>query len=330
VSYIREQQYGYRRGLVLGLTMAEIVVLVIFVLLLVLGVVFARQVERVRLLEEQLDRIAFELSSMVSQPRQNVMPAAGERDLAGDPAGSLVIIERELNRLRQLEHALEEARPADTGSRPLPEVLRELTLLREAVVAAGISPTPKALREALDGLAAARSVLSRSGRPEASAVVDERQHLIQENRNLRAQTERLARENRNLRAQMANLRRQARTGGRGLDHPPCWATPEGKPEYIFDVTLTNRGLILRDRALPHRVEDRKQLPIDKIVSNTELTPKRFLDITEPLFKWSIEHECRFVVRVFDETGAAEKATYKHLMRILEQRFYKYEVIGERF
>jgi hypothetical protein len=53
-------------------------------------------------------------------------------------------------------------------------------------------------------------------------------------------------------------------------------------------------------------------------------------MTAPLFKWSKNNKCRFVVRAFDTTGATQKAIYKRHMRVLEERFYKYEVRDERF
>ena len=129
---------------------------------------------------------------------------------------------------------------------------------------------------------------------------------------------------------MTDLLRQARSGGRGLDHPPCWATPDGKAEYIFDIALTRRGLIVRERELPHRAIERAKLPIGDLALDDELIPKNFLGMTEPLFRWSVDNECRFVVRAFDSTAPTEKTIYKRHMRVLEQRFYKYEELNETF
>ncbi len=53
-------------------------------------------------------------------------------------------------------------------------------------------------------------------------------------------------------------------------------------------------------------------------------------MTNPLFRWSVDNGCRFVVRAFDTTGPTEKAIYKRQMSVLEQRFYKYEELTERF
>ncbi len=274
---IADQKRDYRRGLVLGLTMAEIFVLVIFVLLLVLSALLARQA-----------RDAAELRERIA-----ILEAAD-----ADP-------DKEVARLRELEQALETARPHGAPERPLPEVFRDLVLLRDAIADAGIAPEPEALRQKL------------------AEAPDAQKKLVKEKA-------RLAREVENLKSRMANLRRQAQSGGRGLDHPPCWPTREGKAEYTFDVALTSRGLIIRDRELPHRMAERAELPFAGIVFGEDLTPEQFLSMTAPLYLWSVNNRCRFVVRAFDATGPTEKTLYKRHLRALEKHFYKYEPPNERF
>ena len=288
MSTIQHSDQSYRSGLVLGFTMAEISILITFVLLLVLSVLFGRKSKEV---EELKQRIA------ILEPNTS----------------------KELIRLKKLEQEFNSARPADTQEQSLPEVFRELVLVRQKIVDAGIKPKPNALQLALEESALAQKALAAMGGQGAVALTQE---ITQ-----------LDRENTNLKAQMANLRRQARIGGRGLDHPPCWATPEGRPEYIFDVALTSQGLMLRDRVIPHnRLYELDNIPVDALVFGKELTPIVFTEMTKPLFDWSAEQipECRFVVRVFDTTGPTEKALYKHHMRVLEHHFYKYEAVKEKF
>jgi len=266
--------------------MAEIALLVIFVLLLVLGTLLGIQARELAALKKAVVEYK-----------------------------SIADVQQEVVRLRKLKVELEAARPESTERRTLPELFRELLLLRAVATDAGIANTPEALRRALVEAAAAR----KGHKAIARKVVT-----------VKKKNARLLRTNANLKAQMANLQRQGRAGGRGLDHPPCWATSDGKAEYIFDVALTSRGLIIRDRELPHRVADRAALPIANLVFNTELNPERFLAVTAPLFHWSMQHECRFVVRTFDTTGPAEKLAYKRQMRVVEQRFYKYEELNAPF
>ena len=130
---------------------------------------------------------------------------------------------------------------------------------------------------------------------------------------------------------MQNLRSRLAAGGHGTEYPPCWAEPEtGRIEYIFDVALLADGFLVRKRDLPDRAEDWQALPLEWRVVEQRLDAETFLARFAPLYAWSVEHECRFFVRAFDETGPTEKAIYKRQMRVLEARFYKYEVLIDSF
>jgi len=67
--------------------------------------------------------------------------------------------------------------------------------------------------------------------------------------------------------------------GSGIGIPPCWnRTQETNsfkilPEYLYDVIIVNDGIILtntNDR-YPHRINDRKKLPLSQIVENIALS-----------------------------------------------------------
>ena len=114
--------------------------------------------------------------------------------------------------------------------------------------------------------------------------------------------------------------------------PSCWTdkTTRKKPEYIFDIALTSSGLMLRDRALPHRAAQQAKLPLKGLTFDKVMTPSEFLASGRAIYNWSVKHGCRFFVRAFDLTLATEKAIYKRQLRRLEQIFYKYEVLEEAF
>ena len=113
--------------------------------------------------------------------------------------------------------------------------------------------------------------------------------------------------------------------------PKRWAgTRPGKPEYIFDVALTTYGLIIRDRKLPHRKDEQSKLPLDRITFERELTRAQFRAAAKPLYDWSVAHECRFFVRVFDKTADTAKTIYKRHLRYVGERFYPYEELDEQF
>jgi cell division protein FtsB len=299
--------------------MAEIAVLVIFVLLLVLGTLFAQQARELDALRMQITELreaSEELHRLAETVGRDPQKIIDELARSAELEKRLIIAEKDAERLRKLEKEIGAAQPEGAPKQPLPEFIRELVLVRDAVVKGGLTAKPDAIRKALTEARAAKEAMETLAGKDLTAVVSE--------------NEQLTREVENLKAQMANLRRQAQKGGRGLDHPPCWATPDGRAEYIFDIALTSQGLVIRDRDLPHRAQDRAALPLSGIVFGEELLPDRFLAMTGPLYQWSVDHECRFVVRAFDTTGATEKANYKRHMRVLEQRFYKYEEPSERF
>ncbi len=58
-----------------------------------------------------------------------------------------------------------------------------------------------------------------------------------------------------------------------MEMPACWATPDGKPEYTFQVVLTSGGIIVHDNALEHRRDEQASLPIDKIQFDQEISIK---------------------------------------------------------
>jgi hypothetical protein len=116
-----------------------------------------------------------------------------------------------------------------------------------------------------------------------------------------------------------------RASGKGTQFPPCWADEvTGKPEYIFDVSITSAGIVIRDNAIPHRAAEEAQLPIKGIDFGRTLSAASFTAETRPLLDWSSRQDpvCRFFVRLYDLTGPAEKTTFKNGLRTVEGHFYK--------
>jgi len=123
---------------------------------------------------------------------------------------------------------------------------------------------------------------------------------------------------------LKNAEKQLATVSRGTEKPACWADQTGKPEYIFDIALKSRSLVIRDNALPHRVVEQSALPLKGLVFGAELGQQDFRAQTRALFDWSEGEGCRFFVRVFDLTAAHEKDIYKRQLRTVGEHFYYYE------
>lgn len=112
----------------------------------------------------------------------------------------------------------------------------------------------------------------------------------------------------------------------GNDKPPCWKK-EGTiatVEYLYDATINDVGVVLinTDNRYPHRVQERKTLPLENVTENITLTANQFRDQTLPIFKLT-ENECRHYVLVKDQSGN-DKQHYKQILQAIEDRFYKYE------
>ena len=122
-----------------------------------------------------------------------------------------------------------------------------------------------------------------------------------------------------LHGEVVNLEHKLLSAGQGTQLPPCWTTPDGKPEYIFNVTLTSTGLLVHDNQYHHAEETQLigALPFD-----TEIDQQTFLHDSEGLYDWGKSHQCGFFVRVFDATKPSEKAVYKERLQIVEAHFYK--------
>ena len=112
----------------------------------------------------------------------------------------------------------------------------------------------------------------------------------------------------------------------GNDKPPCWkkAGTVAKPEYLFDAIINDSGIILEntDSRYPHRVADRKKLPLGEVTEDITLNAQQFLNQTKAVFELNKE-TCRHYLLVKDLSGN-NKNHFKKYLSAIEDRFYKYE------
>ena len=112
----------------------------------------------------------------------------------------------------------------------------------------------------------------------------------------------------------------------GNDKPPCWkkAGTVAKPEYLFDAIINDSGIILKntDSRYPHRVVDRKKLPLGEVTEEITLNAQQFLNQTKAIFVLNKE-TCRHYLLVKDLSGN-NKNHFKKYLSAIEDHFYKYE------
>ncbi len=112
----------------------------------------------------------------------------------------------------------------------------------------------------------------------------------------------------------------------GNDLPPCW-TKKGtlaKVEYLYDAVINDDGVILTntDSRYPHRVKDRKNLPLGAVTEGVVLNAQQFLNQTKAVFVLNKE-TCRHYLLVKDLSGN-NKNHFKKYLSAIEDHFYKYE------
>jgi hypothetical protein len=332
---IRRNDRAYRRGLILGLTMAEVVVLIIFALLLALATLIAVKEKRITQLTQELNA-KNETIVQLKQRVKYLTRDAGNNDyddlfrdleVAQKRAARADLLEQKFTGLQERSKTLEEIEKAlsenplqlaGTLENQLVEILQEAQRARELSEVLTEHGLPdKDLRRLEKELASLATISEKFANLQIG-------RMHSEIRDLRKQLDQRQ-------ERIDEMSKESAGIGKGTEMPACWSNKAtSKPEYIFDIALTSSGLLVRDRALPHRAAEQETLPLDKIIFGKLLKPRKFLQAGRAIFRWSVKHDCRFFVRAFDLTLANEKTIYKRQLRVLEQLFYKYEVLDEAF
>lgn len=116
--------------------------------------------------------------------------------------------------------------------------------------------------------------------------------------------------------QLNNLMRS----GNGLTYPSCWTTIDGQTEYIFDITIRDEGLIVKD-ATPSRSSDPQSALLQPFDRDKLVNERTFQKATAKIFDWSRGEKCRFYSIIRDGTAPTSKQRYKELRTIVEGHFY---------
>lgn len=305
-----------RRGLILGLTLAEVLLLLLFILLLAL----ASQLQHSRALAVEAERRYDDISRSLDQltALQEALMVGGAIDLTSVQTlvlrfQQIVETENALSKLREENAALiQQASLVKSLGPNSEEKLRAVAGTMQR--AAEIDPydPPALLNRALE-------VINRLGpdtqpdqvRPLSQMIPQgELNHKIA---NLEANNDKLRRERDNL-----------MISGKGLSFPSCWINSTGQTEFLFDVTFMDAGVRVSD-ATPSRAQDPAWAMVGNFARSSEINERAFLSATSKLAAWSREQKCRFYTRNYDATGATNKDRYKYLQRQIEQNFYPFYV-----
>ena len=306
----REQERHYRRGLILGLTVAEVMLLVLFCLLLLFLHIFKTskpltpaQRTAVRLADEVIAADAGESSE---NDFKDLFESLTVLVRSGN-AKSIKALTDTVVQFRSVDEprdggATDDRDRADRTKESPRERLAAVKALAEAVIKSGDGKTIEQAAQIATEISAAKASLG------DKSPVELMREVIDHERQARADGV-----------------KAVKPGGAGTEHPSCWTSPEtGKPEYIFDATLTSGFIAVHDNALPHRAREQGLLPVQGISFDQDVNPTNFMAMTLPLYSWSDAHDCRFFVRIVDKTEGHEKAIYKRELRVVGERFYHFE------
>jgi hypothetical protein len=293
------EERTYRRGLVMGLTMAEIMVLIIFALLLILAkiVTVAEPPEMPKPFTALVEkwRKASPGENNFDDKAQELIAAAEFGSAAGEAL--LVPSMRPKSQATGRGSAVD-ARHVKAEIERLKQVLETGRMAEATAGKNNMGMTPQD---------AAREFLSSAG---AAYEKGARSHFYGSSNIWIADV-----------VKKADLAKGP--GGDGTEHPPCSAT-DGKPDFIFDVHLKSTFITVHDNQLPQISNKRAEWPTERIRFDVGVSRAGFTAMTDELFQWSKARQCRFFVRILDETAAHEKAIYKIQLRTVGYHFYYFE------
>jgi len=122
-----------------------------------------------------------------------------------------------------------------------------------------------------------------------------------------------------LQAELNKLKAEMLKMGNVEVPPPCFAKfYNGQTPYVFDIHLKNDGFVLFD-TIPDRLRSQlradipNQPPLERALSAAE-----FKSATSGFINYGKRNQCKFYVKVYDDTGSKEKV--KNLLKVVESNF----------
>jgi hypothetical protein len=301
----------FRRGVVLGLTMAEALLLLIFLLMLILAIKLNGQSAKIVKLEQ--DKTAAQTSLAAMQPvieklsqkqkfdiTQDYVRVKQQLDLAN---ARLKDAELSVDLITQAQAVLPDMKPEEAAKALLNEAAIGRQALDAAKKIAPDLPPEQAVQALLDAALIGKAV-GKGGDPEQLLASAASCHSdLQSCKN---------------QAVYLNGKLNAKSGGFGL--PPCWVDQGGKIQYIFDASLQDDGIEIEDKGVAGREADQAKLPLGRVHFDRLMDRGTFEDAFQPLLNWSNDHGCRFYVRLYDDMKTADRSEYKSLRGAVEGYF----------
>jgi hypothetical protein len=293
-------QRDYRRGVVLGLTLAEVLVLLVFLLLLTMAALLARRDRDEAAMVARIERY-----TAILKPLTDDLHKEGIQIHDTDTLASLIERGKAADALRsQLEEA---GRALEAARQDHDRQESELSYLREKVAEQG-----KFVKTAAE-YAAMAAILERVPGPETESLPEKLAGVLRNNNNLLGQNDQMR----------AELARAKGNGGSGL--PYCWALPGGQPQFMLMVEMQDGGVIAHDLAPRARPDDSAWTLLDGLGRESLMPIQQFITQTLPLKGRGDAERCRYAIEVVDHTATSNKPGYKRFMGLLYGTFLIREI-----
>lgn len=323
---VKREDESYRRGVVLGLTMAEVTILLLFCLLLTMLFLLHRKDQQIAALGGSKSGRTYVVSLPVLQQIQSQFGPVDSQTEINDDFQKLIIAQQRLSTIDQIANtggvALDPHQPVDAHVKVVAKIANAA---RNVVVASGQpARAPDDVLKGMDSIEKATAILMKARGANAGVSITDRTAIRT------AIAGELCADQHSDQKRFDECKKKIIdvTGGKGLEFQSCWWDKTVNPwqtKDIYNVVLTDSGLIIHDLD-PAIEEYRNQkatiLPVSGIRLGRLVSQSEFLDETLPLLAWSDKNKCRFYVRVFDQTGPSAKAIYKDRLQAVDERFYK--------
>lgn len=350
-----------RKDSVFQLSLTEIAFTIIFLLLLLLGYMVAKEQGERRRLEQRVAQLASDeataqaIKDARSQLESAFAASGGQstddvitrlvdasrlRSENASQQRQIVDLDARLTALQELRNELARdvsaVRP-DLRGETIERILAVVRLLEKSEQDLAGKDSPKSidanlLVERLNEALAISSLVAREIPPEETAgarldAVREALQLLEQSREGafdERSIESTHRENVNLKGQLAFLRnRLAARGGR--DYPPCWADETtGKVQFLLNVTASEQRIEIQPAWPSERDSDARAIPgVVDLASSESLSHKEFVRGVQGVFAMSEKQGCRHYVQFRSDIPDAVASDRARLM--VENYFYKLEL-----
>jgi hypothetical protein len=289
-SYKREE-VGYRKGVLLGLTVAEIILLMLFALLIALWA----QLSILRSDSERAKAIISRFSDVIKRADNK-----SDSELA-----------KEVEKILQVE--------IDYSAK----LAQELVRYKENLLPDDVFELIKSLkldlnkledRERLRDLIKISTEFSTTSNSSTEQLADQCQVGGMVTKRLKGvDPERLF-------SDLDHWKSVAASCGKSNVLPSCYQL-NGKDVFIFEVRLNDKGILIK-KTIPVELENTFQKHFSSQPTyGITLSKNEFRDQTMPFVKHGREKECRFNVNAYDDTGV-DKKYFQEVEKLLDSVFRK--------